>query len=30
MNVKVEDLPPNSNAKVRYKCEECGEIFDIK
>lgn len=30
INVKIEDLKPNSNLKVKIKCDYCGEIFEAK
>lgn len=29
ITVKVEDLPQGSQVIVQYKCDKCGEIFDI-
>lgn len=27
INVKIQDLPQNSHIKIKYKCDNCGEIF---
>ena len=28
IKVKIEDLPPSSHARIKYKCDNCGKVYE--